>query len=117
MIGTQALSNVSDWSLANWVQLSPEDRNSDSAIGLYGGLVAAFVVMAVIRAFVFFHRVVKSSQTLHDQMFKTVIATSVRFFDTNPVGRILNRFSKDLGLIDDYLPATYFDFLQVRISF
>ena len=115
MIGTQALSNVSDWSLANWVQLSPSKRNSDAAIGMYGALVGAFVIVAVIRAFVFFHRVVKSSQTLHDRMFVSVIATSVRFFDTNPVGRILNRFSKDLGFIDDYLPNAYFEFLQVRL--
>ena len=30
-------------------------------------------------------------------------------FDNNPVGRILNRFSRDLGIIDEVLPATAFD--------
>ena len=29
-------------------------------------------------------------------------------------GRILNRFSKDIGNMDDYLPITFFDFTQVR---
>jgi ATP-binding cassette subfamily C (CFTR/MRP) protein 4 len=113
MIGSQALLNISDWALARWVQLDPSERNSDSAIGLYGGLVGAFVIVAVIRAFVFFHRLVKSSQTLHDRMFRAVIATNMLFFDTNPVGRILNRFSRDLGVVDDQLPELFFEFTQV----
>lgn len=35
------------------------------------------------------------------------------FFDTNVVGRILNRFSADLGLIDQLLPYTFIDFIQL----
>ena len=29
-------------------------------------------------------------------------------------GRILNRFSKDMGFVDDMMPFTYCDFLQVK---
>lgn len=43
----------------------------------------------------------RASQNLHDGMFKGLISTTIRFFDTNPSGRILNRFSKDLGLVFD----------------
>lgn len=32
------------------------------------------------------------------------------FFDTNPLGRILNRFSADIGITDDQLPHTLYDF-------
>lgn len=35
------------------------------------------------------------------------------FFDTNVVGRILNRFSADMGLIDQLLPYTLLDYLQL----
>lgn len=31
------------------------------------------------------------------------------FFETNPIGQILNRFSRDTGIIDDLLPITAFD--------
>ena len=37
-------------------------------------------------------------------MTKAVIEAPVIFFDTNPVGRILNRFSKDIGSMDIMLP-------------
>ena len=31
-------------------------------------------------------------------------------------GRILNRFSKDMGFVDDMMPFTYCDFLQVSLD-
>lgn len=37
----------------------------------------------------------------------------MRFFDTNPSGRILNRFSKDMGAIDEVLPRGMMDAIQV----
>jgi ABC-type multidrug transport system fused ATPase/permease subunit len=58
----------------------------------------------------------QASQGLHDQSFFTVLHAPMRFFDTNPVGRIVNRFSKDLALIDDMMPWTLLDFLQVCVS-
>lgn len=38
------------------------------------------------------------------------------FFNTNPSGRILNRFSKDMGQIDEILPAVMIDVLQIFLS-
>jgi len=38
----------------------------------------------------------------------------VLFFDTNPVGRIMNRFSKDIGAMDDDLP---YSFVVMTINF
>lgn len=37
-----------------------------------------------------------SARRLHNQLAKAVLFSPVRFFDTTPVGRILNRFSKDV---------------------
>ncbi|KAH1001574.1 hypothetical protein HUJ04_005572 [Dendroctonus ponderosae] len=35
------------------------------------------------------------------------------FFDANPSGRILNRFSKDMGAVDELLPRVNLDALQI----
>ena len=37
---------------------------------------------------------------LHAGILKNMLASSMSFFDTTPLGRILNRFSKDLDVVD-----------------
>lgn len=46
-------------------------------------------------------------------MFSKIVYASMYFFNTNPSGRILNRFSKDTGAVDEILPMTALDVMQV----
>jgi ABC-type multidrug transport system fused ATPase/permease subunit len=39
--------------------------------------------------------------------------TPIRFFELNPIGRILNRFSRDTNNMDDLLTSHLYEFLQV----
>lgn len=64
------------------------------------------------RSVTFYTICVRASHKLHNAMFKGIISTSLRFFDTNPSGRILNLFSKDLGTVDEYLPKSLLDATQ-----
>lgn len=45
-----------------------------------------------------------------------MIKTDMRFYDTNPSGRILNRFSKDMGAIDELLPKSTLDAGQIILT-
>lgn len=47
---------------------------------------------------------VQTSKALHLSMLTSLLGAQLRFFDSNPSGRILNRFSKDLGAMDETLP-------------
>ena len=38
-------------------------------------------------------------------MVTKVIRASILFFDSNPVGRVLTRFSKDMAILDSLLPT------------
>lgn len=40
----------------------------------------------------------------------------MRFFDENPVGRIINRFTKDIGIVDDFVPRAILDAFQNNLS-
>uniref|UniRef100_A0A7N9AKI1 Multidrug resistance-associated protein 4 n=1 Tax=Mastacembelus armatus TaxID=205130 RepID=A0A7N9AKI1_9TELE len=79
-------------------------------------LTATSVLFGFIRSLVFFNVLVSSAQTLHTSMFNSILRTPLRFFDINPIGRILNRFSKDIGYLDSLLPWTFVDFFQVFLQ-
>jgi len=46
---------------------------------------------------------------MHNKMAEKVLRADILFFDSNPIGRITTRFSKDMTIIDIMLPnATVF---------
>lgn len=47
-------------------------------------------------------------------MFECIARSPMSFFHTNPSGRILNRFSKDMGAVDELLPQAMIDCCQVK---
>lgn len=49
-------------------------------------------------------------------MFNSIIRGTMRFFNTNTTGRILNRFSKDVGAIDERLPLALVDATQFGLT-
>uniref|UniRef100_A0A8C2XI91 Multidrug resistance-associated protein 4 n=1 Tax=Cyclopterus lumpus TaxID=8103 RepID=A0A8C2XI91_CYCLU len=94
----------------------PQQLDLDLYLGVYAGLTATSVVFGFLRSLVFFNVLVSSAQTLHNRMFNAILRTPVHFFDINPIGRILNRFSKDIGYLDSLLPWTFVDFIQVMLQ-
>eukprot|EP00911_Craspedida_sp_UC1_P000184 UC1_evm1s144 len=120
--GSQVCLMLGDWWLAEWVgrnvvrdQHAP-DSNGDYDIGVYGGFVLAAVTLSFVRGYLFINGARRASRIVHDKAFRATLGTSVRFFETNPVGRLLNRFSKDTGLTDEVLPVTMLDFVSLSIS-
>lgn len=97
-----------------WSELPADEQTSNTTIlWAVGGLVGCVIVLAVVRAFASFVLTVEASRQLHDDMTMSVLRARIEFFDTNPLGRILNRFSADVGSNDDLLPVTLFDFLVI----
>ena len=47
---------------------------------------------------------VHSSRILHSRMLANILRAPMMFFDTTPIGRILNRFSRDMETVDGLLP-------------
>jgi len=41
-----------------------------------------------------------AAKRLHDAMLNSILRAPMLFFETNPTGRVINRFSKDIGDID-----------------
>ncbi|XP_041115614.1 multidrug resistance-associated protein 4 isoform X1 [Polyodon spathula] len=121
---------LQDWWLSYWaseqeklnVTLDAHNHNETQQLdlgfylGVYAGLTAVTVIFGFIRSLLCFKVLVNSAQTLHNQMFQSILRTPVRFFDINPIGRILNRFSKDIGQLDSLLALTFADFVQIFLQ-
>ncbi|XP_050401602.2 ATP-binding cassette sub-family C member 4 isoform X1 [Patella vulgata] len=67
-----------------------------------------FVVFGFISILLNLQMCVFASQNLHNKMFRKVLGATTRLFDSQPLGRILNRFSRDIGLMDDFLVRLVF---------
>uniref|UniRef100_V5G0E4 Putative multidrug resistance-associated protein lethal(2)03659 n=2 Tax=Anoplophora glabripennis TaxID=217634 RepID=V5G0E4_ANOGL len=89
------------------------DRN---AIIIYSCLVCSTMLITVSRSIAFFRFCMTASTNLHNKMFEKIVYATMRFFNTNPPGRILNRFSKDIGAVDETLPITIVDTVQIGLT-
>ena len=107
--------SVDAW-LAYMVRELRNNLEIDSYVPIYGGLLAAALVFSLLRAFVFYHLSLRSSAHLHDRMTIAILKAPVYFFDVNPIGRILNRFSKDIGSMDETLPTFFLLSIQLVLA-
>ncbi|CAO1316194.1 unnamed protein product [Diamesa serratosioi] len=74
----------------------------------YSALMIVFVLLIFNAEFSFFYAFLRASKNLHDKLFHGVSNTFMSFFNKNSSGRILNRFSNDIGNIDTRLPDVLF---------
>ena len=89
------------------VEMSHDQQRAQSTLTIYGVFVCGSLLVSTLGAFSIFYATLKSSEKLHNRMTAAVIRAPVLFFDTNPAGRILNRFSKDIGCMDEVLPGSF----------
>nr|XP_036233399.1 probable multidrug resistance-associated protein lethal(2)03659 isoform X1 [Bactrocera oleae]XP_036233400.1 probable multidrug resistance-associated protein lethal(2)03659 isoform X1 [Bactrocera oleae] len=85
-------------------------------IYIFSAIILATVIFSLSRSILFFTVAKRSSIALHNAMFRGLTRASMYFFHTNPSGRILNRFSKDLGQVDEILPTVLMDVLQIALG-
>ncbi|XP_017768863.1 PREDICTED: probable multidrug resistance-associated protein lethal(2)03659 [Nicrophorus vespilloides] len=100
-----------DYFVSYWVSSQYEDF-----ISIYSILIFALLVISILRSILFFKLASWSSKKMHTKMFDAIVNTKMRFFNVNPSGRILNRFSRDLNAIDENLPRAIMDAAQIILN-
>lgn len=113
LFSSQTFSVLTDFWLANW-SAQTDQSSSTYALVLFLLALATFV-FSVTRAIIFFAISFQSSKNSFKKMLDRVFHAPSVFFQSNPNGRIMNRFSKDINLMDETLPSVFFDFVQCSI--
>nr|CAD7455364.1 unnamed protein product [Timema tahoe] len=90
--------------------------STETSLFIYTAIIIFLLVITFSRAIIFYVMCMKSSQGLHNSMFNGITKTRMRFFDVNPSGRVLNRFSKDIGSVDEILPKALLDATQILVT-
>ncbi|KAG1680871.1 Multidrug resistance-associated protein 1 [Nymphon striatum] len=87
------------------------DQQRDYRLGVYGGFGLAQGVAILFGAIGLAHGTMQSATSLHSRLLRKIMRAPMSFFDTTPVGRIINRFSKDINTMDVHLIWYINDFL------
>ncbi|CAK9296811.1 unnamed protein product [Gordionus sp. m RMFG-2023] len=110
-----ALSVAANFWLSDWSDDKPIMINGtayqniplrNKRLGVYAlyGFLQGITIMASIVIVAL--SMVAASRYLHQKLLRNILHSPLSFFDSTPLGRIVNRFSKDLNTIDNSLPPT-----------
>ncbi|XP_052077881.1 ATP-binding cassette sub-family C member 5-like [Mytilus californianus] len=100
----------------NTMHPMPSLENSsgfDFYLLVYVSSLGGIILLTILRGFAGATTTIRASVRLHNIVLKKVMKAPMKFFDSNPSGRILNRFSKDMDEADVFLPQLIDSLMQL----
>ncbi|KAG9403120.1 hypothetical protein AC1031_006664 [Aphanomyces cochlioides] len=98
MISSDLWLNVWTNSVNNFV------NQSTYYLSIYALLSLFAVAATILRSLTMYSGSLRASTSLFDQMSSALLRAPMRFFDQNPVGRILNRYTNNTSTMDVDIP-------------
>ncbi|CAE8587300.1 unnamed protein product [Polarella glacialis] len=100
---------ATDWWLAFWLSDTRNQGNSEASLGyagVYAALAIGHAIFMVLCNYAAAFAGAHASRKLHAECLRHVLQAPLSWFEETPSGRILSRFSADIGAVDLFLPAT-----------
>ncbi|XP_044727742.1 ATP-binding cassette sub-family C member 4-like [Chrysoperla carnea] len=146
MVGNQIFCNSTDFWMSYWSNLEDKQIFSDKTkvillnefgdkdlnkveyvkqenvltrtevMYVYALLILFVILTSISKALYFYKLCMRASINLHNKMFHSLLKAPMRFFDKNSIGRILNRFTKDMGAADELLPSALVQGAQISTT-
>lgn len=103
--------------LAKWSSTNVStSKQRDTFLGIYGMMGLGQVVLVSAMNLTLAYSAIKASRHLHQGILMNVMHLPMQFFESSPLGRIMNRFSKDVNSVDDRIPRSLAMFLRTFLA-
>ncbi|KAK9350318.1 P-loop containing nucleoside triphosphate hydrolase protein [Lipomyces doorenjongii] len=115
MIASNSMSVGGNVWLKHWSDVNTRygdnpDTGKYLGVYLFFGVIGAFLTLFYTLVLWIFCTI-EAARKLHDRMLRHVIRSPMSFFDTTPLGRIINRFTADVNRVDEALARVFSNFL------
>ena len=88
-----------------WADQPFEEQQKAYYPRTFGLAIIVYILLAFLRSLINFCITLRASKNMHNAMVDAVSRAPTLFYDSNPIGRMLTRFSKDITTLDSLLPA------------
>ncbi|XP_043281302.1 ATP-binding cassette sub-family C member Sur isoform X2 [Venturia canescens] len=109
-LASQALRIYTDLWLSRWTDLGIESEKSIHVreetvfyFRMYVLLSISSIVIAAVNSAAGQWAGAKSREKIHEEAISGLLGAPLNFFEKTPIGRVLNRFSADMGVVDKKL--------------
>ncbi|XP_077998555.1 ATP-binding cassette sub-family C member 9-like [Glandiceps talaboti] len=112
--GVGGMQMATDFWLAGWSEAGVGDSVNQTVLNdevpyylsVYGLLLFGYISFTIIATSSDIIFSLFAAKRIHIALLRNIVHAPLRFFETNPIGRILNRFSSDTNKIDQRLWLT-----------
>ncbi|PNY06586.1 ABC transporter C family member 2-like protein [Trifolium pratense] len=99
-ISTEVLRISSSTWLSHWTDQSAAEGYNPAFYNLiYAALSFCQVLVTLTNSYWLIISSLYAARRLHEAMLHSILRAPMVFFHTNPLGRVINRFAKDLGIV------------------
>lgn len=86
------------------------------SVVVYGAIGLLTLVGVLVNRLFWLERGIAAGRDMHDHMLLAVLRAPLRFFDSTPIGRILQRFSRDVEAVDIQLQWSFETTVRCLVS-
>ncbi|XP_042357577.1 canalicular multispecific organic anion transporter 1 isoform X2 [Plectropomus leopardus] len=100
---------LSDWTndAVDYANMTYPDWKRDTRVGVFGALGVAQGLFVFLGTLLLANASVAASRILHSRLLNNILRVPMLFFDTTPIGRVVNRFAKDIFTVDEAIPQSF----------